>query len=246
VLSSTMPEMVVKNPNAPCVQPPPGVTWQDYDGPFAKTVGIFARRLERRSVQPPSSSPSRLKPGTFLCTLKVKAKFKLFIDDSIDPVTFLSAGYNAVISQAQNNQPAFGQGFAGYGKRYAANLAGSSSSAFFKDFFYPTIFAQDPRYYRLARGTTRQRVLHALEHSVVAHNVDGRRSFNAIEWFGDVSTTVLSNTYLPNNRRGVAPVAESVGLSVANDAGFDVLREFWPEIAKKFKLPFRDRNEPSN
>ena len=239
-----MPEQVVKNPNGLCVQPPPGVSWQDYDGPFAKTVGIFARRLERRSVHPPSPSPSRFKPGTLLCTLTTEAKFRLFIDDSIDPTTFLSAAYNALISQAENDQPAFGQGFAGYGKRFGTNLAGSSSSAFFKDFFYPTIFVEDPRYYRLGHGTIRQRIFHALEHSVVAHDVYGGRSFNAIEWFGDISTTVLSNTYLPNNRRGVAPVMESVGFSVANDAGFDVLREFWPEIAKKFKLPFRERNQP--
>jgi hypothetical protein len=25
---------------------------------------------------------------------------------------------------------------------------------------------------------------------------------------------------------------------------FDVLRQFWPEIARKFQLPFRGQNEP--
>jgi hypothetical protein len=28
--------------------------------------------------------------------------------------------------------------------------------------------------------------------------------------------------------------------------GFDVLREFWPEIARKFKLPFRGQAEAQN
>jgi hypothetical protein len=32
-----------------------------------------------------------------------------------------------------------------------------------------------------------------------------------------------------------------VGYSVANDMAWDVLREYWPEIARKFKLPFRTR-----
>jgi hypothetical protein len=31
---------------------------------------------------------------------------------------------------------------------------------------------------------------------------------------------------------------------VAQDAGYDVLREFWPEITRKFKLPFRDKPQP--
>jgi hypothetical protein len=34
-----------------------------------------------------------------------------------------------------------------------------------------------------------------------------------------------------------------VGFSVANDMGWDVLREFWPEIAHKLKLPFRTHEE---
>jgi hypothetical protein len=55
---------------------------------------------------------------------------------------------------------------------------------------------------------------------------------------------VLSNTYHPDNKRGFAPAAQNVGLSVASDMGFNVLREFWPEVARKFKLPFRDQNEP--
>ena len=39
------------------------------------------------------------------------------------------------------------------------------------------------------------------------------------------------------------PAARGVGFSVAQDMGFDVLREFWPEIAHRFKMPFRDLPE---
>ena len=64
--------------------------------------------------------------------------------------------------------------------------------------------------------------------------------FNFSEWLGTTSAVVLSNVYHPGNKRGIEPAAEGVGYSVAWDVGFDVLREFWPEIAKKFRLPFRD------
>jgi hypothetical protein len=30
---------------------------------------------------------------------------------------------------------------------------------------------------------------------------------------------------------------------VLQDMGFDVLREFWPELARKFNLPFRGVRE---
>jgi hypothetical protein len=38
-------------------------------------------------------------------------------------------------------------------------------------------------------------------------------------------------------------VARRAGYAVTSDMGFDTLREYWPEIARKFKLPFRDQNQ---
>jgi hypothetical protein len=215
------------------------VSWKDYRGPFAKVVGTFARKLERKSVRQP-----HYKPGARLCTLVLKDKFILFVEDTIDPVTFLNAGFNAGISQAENDDPSFGQGAAGYGKRFGANLAGQASSEFFKDFAYPTIFSEDPRYYRLGQGSFRKRLFHAVSHSVIAYRENGTEMFNFTEWLGTSSAVALSNTYHPDNPRGFAPSAERVGWGVANDIGYDVLREFWPEIARKFKLPFRHEANP--
>jgi hypothetical protein len=225
-----------QNPKGPCIEPAPGVSWRDYQGPYAKTVGIFARKLERRTVHDP-----HYKAGAALCTLEVKDKFILFVEDTLDPATFLSAGFNAGISQAENDDHSYGQGAEGYGKRFGANMAGAATSGFFKDFAYPTIFAEDPRYYRLGEGNGGKRFFHAVEHSYLAHRENGRNMVNFSEWLGTASAVVLSNTYHPDNRRGFSPAAQRVGYSVASDIGYDLLREFWPEIARKFKLPFRDR-----
>ena len=227
------------NATAPCVQPPPMVRLEDYDGPLKKTVGTFARPLERKSVHPP-----HYKPGAILCTLKFKDKFKLFVQDSLDPVTFLATGFSAGLDQAENSDPSYGQGAAGYGKRFGAEFAGQASSTFFKDFAYPWIFSEDPRYYRLAHGRPRTRLFHALEHAVVAHRDNGKRMFNFSEWLGTATTVVLSNTYHPDAQRGFSPAVQRVTFSILQDAGFDVLREFWPEISHKFKLPFRGESEP--
>jgi hypothetical protein len=37
-----------------------------------------------------------------------------------------------------------------------------------------------------------------------------------------------------------------VGSGIGEGIGFDVLREFWPEIARKFKLPFRGEGASAN
>jgi len=232
-------QAIVRTPGGPCIQPPPTVSWDDYQGPFAKAVGIFGRKLELKSVRSP-----HYKPGAVLCTLTVKDKFVFFLQDSVEPANFLIAGFSAGIGQAKDDDPSYGQGAAGYGKRFGASLADQTSGEFFKDFVYPTIFSEDPRYYRMAHGAFGKRLFHAVSHSVVAYREDGTRMPNFSEWLGTASAVVLANTYHFDNRRGFAPAAERFSYAVGSDIGADVLREFWPEIARKFKLPFRDRNVP--
>jgi hypothetical protein len=232
--SAHLPEEASKNVTAPCVQPAPMVRLEDYNGPLKKLVGTFARPLERKAVPLPN-----YKPGLKLCTLKLKDKFALFVQDSLDPVTFLGAGFDAGMDQAEDTDPSYRQGAQGYGRRFGAELAGQTSSRLFKDFAYPSIFSEDPRYYRLGHGPTGRRLLHAMEHVVIAQRDDTKRMFNFSEWLGTSSAVVLSNTYHPDNQRGFVPATRRVGYSVLQDMGFDVLREFWPEVSRIFKLPFR-------
>jgi len=240
-VETTLPtqEEAQQNPQAPCAQPAPMVGWQDYQGPFNKVVGAFGRRLDRTSVHPP-----HYKPGELLCSLTTKGKFFLFAEDSADPVAFLGAAFNAGIDQAEDSDHSFGQGAAGYGKRFGAEMADNASSEFFKEFLYPTIFSEDPRYYRLAHGGTGTRLLHAVEHVVVAHQENGRLMFNFSEWLGSASSAALSDVYHPDNKPGIGPAARNAAYGMAQNVGFDVLREIWPEIARRFKLPFRGQNEP--
>ena len=223
----------------PCVPQPPLVRLQDYDGPLAKTVGLFSRKLDLKAVSPPQGQP-----GVTLCSLHLDSKFLLFVRDTFEPVTFAAAGFGAGIDQAYNRDPSFGRGAAGYGKRFGAEFADQASFKFFKDFAYPAIFSEDPRYYRLVHGSGRRRLLHAVDHAFLAHRDNGAVMFNASEWLGTASEVALSNVYHPENERGFGPAAEQVSYNVLEDIGFDILREFWPEISHKLKLPFRDEPAP--
>jgi len=234
-----LPGQVVLNPRGQCVQPPPMVQLQDYDGPLYKVIGTFTRKLDRLSVRDP-----HYKAGLVLCSLEIKDKLFLFLRDSVDPETFLAAGFDAGISQAENDDPSFGQGGEGYAKRLGAGYTDEVQFRFFKEFAYPTIFSEDPRYYRMGQGPVGRRFLHAVTHSVVAYNDHSRPMFNVSEWLGEISGVSLSNLYHPGARRGFAPAAEGIGYDVALDIGYDELREFWPEVARKLHLPFRDQNEP--
>ena len=62
-------------------------------------------------------------------------------------------GTQAGISQAQNEFGEYGQGTAGYAKRYGATFTDSFDSNFFSNFSNPVLFKQDPRYFRLGKAT---------------------------------------------------------------------------------------------
>jgi hypothetical protein len=223
-----------------CLEPPPMVRWQDYDGPFAKLVGTVAGKLDRTSVHLPN-----YKPGDVLCSLGVKDKFILFVQDTIDPITVLNVAFNSAVDQAEDSEPRFGQGMKGYGKRLGANEASDASGRFFSEFLFPTMLSEDPRYYRLGRGSGGRRLLHALEHAVVAHRDSGGRMPNISEWAGTTSGVLLSDLYHPGTTHGAGSIATQVSWDILQDTGFDVLREFWPEIARKFHVPFRAASEPT-
>jgi hypothetical protein len=224
-----------------CVQPAPMVKLQDYDGPFEKTVALFTRKLELTAAPPPI-----YEQGVKLCSLHVQDKFVLFVRDTVDPVAFVQVGANAGFDQATNRDPTFGQGAAGYSKRFAASFADQASLKFFKDFAYPSIFSEDPRYYGLFEGNPGRRFWHAVGHTFVAHRDNGDRMFNFSEWLGTASVASLSNLYHPGNRRGFGSTSEQMGYDIAEDMGFNLLREFWPQITHTFRLPFRIEPVPSN
>ena len=238
------PDLAVDGPleksgPAQCLEPPPLVRWEDYEGPFKKMVGPLARKLEQKSAQPP-----RYKPGAVLCSLEVKDKFRLFVRDTFEPISFLSAAFDAGLDQAGGRDPSFGQGASGYGKRFGTSYAGQATWRFFTDFAYPSLFSEDPRYYRSGQGSARRRILHAMGHTFVAHRDNGRHMFHYSEWLGTASSAALSNIYHPGEDRGFSRYAGQVGFAVMQDMGLDVLREFWPEIARKFRMPFRDVQQP--
>jgi hypothetical protein len=224
----------------PCAQPARMFDMHDYTGPFSKRLATPQEKVGATSLRLPDGG--NLRP----CPLNAGEKFSLFVHKSTRPTAFLHAGWDAGLSQIQNDDPTFGQGAEGYGKRYGAAVADKTSRNFFGAFLYPTIFSQDPRYYRLGSGTGGERFRHALTGVFVAHSDSGGTMPNYSEWLGTASYKALGNLYHPGNSRGFVPTAKRTGISIGTDVGWDVAREFWPEIAHKLHLPFKNREYSEN
>ena len=78
----------------------------------------------------------------------------------------------------------------------------------------------------------------------MAHHDNGKHMFNFSEWMGAATAVAVSDGLHPGNEHGFGPGAKWASFTVVTDMGLDVLREFWPEIARKLKMPFREKQKP--
>jgi len=85
--------------------------------------------------------------------LTSKQKFSLAARGTFDPVSMTGVGFAAGLEQANNSYPGYGQGAAGYSKRFAAKFVDGRTSDFLTHAVFPSLFHQDPRYYYQGSGS---------------------------------------------------------------------------------------------
>ena len=160
-------------------------------------------------------------------------KFHLFGKSSFDPFAYAAAGLQAGLGQATNEFPGYGQGAAGYGKRYGASLADQVSSNFFANFLYPTLLKEDPRYFRLGEGSIKHRIGYSLVQEFVTRTDKGTRRFNFSNALGAFSSGGLSNVYYPATDRGLGLTMSRSAISLLYGSAGGLVDEFWPDIDRK-------------
>jgi uncharacterized lipoprotein YbaY len=134
--------------------------------------------------------------------LTTKQKFSLAARGTFDPVAIIGVGLAAGIEQANNAYAGYGQGAAGYSKRFAAKFVDGRSSDFLTHAVFPSLLHQDPRYYYQGSGSIKSRLMHAVSSAFVARSDSGRTVFNSSYLLGDMSAGALSNLYYPKANRG--------------------------------------------
>lgn len=173
--------------------------------------------------------------------LTAKKKFTIAAKDSFDyPVYFLSGVFSG-ISQLENQNPSFGQGLKGYGKRYGGAFGDQCIGNMMTEGLFPSFLHEDPRYYRIGSGSTLHRIGYAATRIFVVHTDSGRQRFNFSEVLGNSTATAISNLYYPETRN-VRDNLQKLGLQLGTDALSQVLKEFWPDV--KRRLAERHKAQP--
>ena len=160
-------------------------------------------------------------------------KFKVVGRESFDYVQLPWYGFLAGVSQAQNSERGYGQGAAGYGKRFGAYFADGAIESFMTGAVLPSILREDPRYFQSGQGGFWTRTGYAVSRIFVTRTDAGNNRFNTSEVVGSALSSAISTySYHPREDRTLANTASVWGSLLGYDTLTLVGREFWPDIRR--------------
>jgi hypothetical protein len=186
--------------------------------------------------------------------LTTAQKFKVVARGSFDKIEFPWYGILAGISQAENSEPGYGQGWEGYGKRYASAFADGTIENFMVAAVMPSLLHEDPRFFQTSEGSFSHRAGYAVSRIFVTRTDSGHSRFNYSEIIGSALSAAISTnsyhprsfittrydpttnmlTYVHNASSRTLPNTLSVwGTQIAYDTITIVIKEFWPDIHRK-------------
>jgi hypothetical protein len=242
----TQPQAPAQSQPTPSAQPTPSD--KDKQGQSTGTQGKVAGTSNDRLFY---ALPNflTLQNTEKLPPLSVKDKFKVVALGTFDPVQYPWWGLVASISQAENSEPAFGQGWLGYAKRYGTTAGDSTIENFMVGAVFPSILRQDPRFYQSGKGGFPRRVGYAVSRIFVSRTDSGHAEFNFSEVFGSATAAAISTySYHPKSTfvrtptnphefigsdRTLTNSASVWGTQVGLDAITIVIKEFWPDVHRK-------------
>lgn len=158
--------------------------------------------------------------------LTAAQKFQIGLKTITDPVVLIDTGLGAGIGQWRNNNPEFGQGLEGYGKRYGALYADRVSGILIGHSLMHSIFRQDPRYFYKGTGSFRSRALYAIGMAFVRKGDNGHWQPAYSDVVGGAAAGELSSLYYPRTSRPVRRLGDNILLGFGGRAADNLLHEF--------------------
>jgi hypothetical protein len=199
--------------------PPSNPTGQQDENP-KRILGIIP------NFQTKDDTPQNQPP------LSVKEKYNLAWHQTVDFSAHIGNAFQAMLQQASDGQPHYGQGWGPYAERFGAAEGDQATSAFFIFGFLPHVLHDDPRYFRKARGSAWSRIRYSATRTVITRTDSGNSTFNVPQVAGQLFQQSISTIYYPPVDRTAERVFQNWGISLAYNSAYNVLKEFYPDFLR--------------
>ena len=159
--------------------------------------------------------------------LSTTQKYRLTLRTLFDPANFAVSAIVAGGELASRSYPGFGQGAAGYGRRFGASFGDGATNILLTDAILPSLLHQDPRYFYKGSGSFVSRLGYVLKQAVEQRGDNGHWQPAWSNTVGDVGSALISNTYYPHTQTSWGKVTgENFGVAIASQGMANLLQEF--------------------
>jgi hypothetical protein len=153
-----------------------------------------------------------------------------------------AAGYEAIlrsvasagIRQAEGTPKEWGGGAEGYGRR-----VGHSFAEHFIDrtlqYGISSALHEDNRYFVSGETGFFHRTKYAIKSTLFARHDNGNQYVSISRIGGVAGASFISREWQPRSTNSAGDGAVTFGLTMASEVGFNVFREFWPDLKRHFR-----------
>jgi hypothetical protein len=183
--------------------------------------------------------------------LRPKQKFQLMLKSTTDPFIFAEDAILSGIGQARDTNDGttitvnpdgtrtyrrwgFGQGAAGYFKRFGASYADTADGNFWGNAVLPVLLREDPRYYRKGTGSFWSRFSYSASTAIWCRRDNGSWGPNYANVAGNFISGGISNAYYPDEVGGAEKtIIGAVTVTAEGIIGSELV-EFLPDLQRHF------------
>ena len=165
-------------------------------------------------------------PDAVLPPLTTKQKYWIFwrrtFDESLPVEALMFAGG----SQAMQYSPKYGDGPGPFAERFGSYAGSIASSSLFTDALLPSMFHQDPRYFRKGRGSVMSRLWYAVKSEAWTRNDNGTMGVNVSGLLGFGMSTALTDAWYPRSSVTLSSTMTRYAIKMGVSVMLNVVREF--------------------
>ena len=165
--------------------------------------------------------------GKNAAPLSPRQKFHLSFKMLIDPATFSGVGITAGIQQSINSYHQFGQGSAGFTKRFGAAYGTAATNLLITAAAAEALLHQDPRYFYSGEGTTAQRAWYAVKSAFRTKGDNGKWQPPYAGLIGTVAAAEISTHYYPGSRTQYTLLGRTLMFHFAGSVGLNLAEELF-------------------
>jgi hypothetical protein len=194
----------------------------------AESTGADSGVIGAPSIAPKATQPVGFKP------LTASERLRLYLKRTYGPLSIVQSAAGAGISQWRGAPKEWKQGAEAYGDRFGNSYAKHVIRGTL-EYGASAMLHEDNRYVPSLDTGFLKRTRHAIASTFVARNDAGHEHFAYSRFGSALGAAFISRIWQPPSRNGAGDGLYSFGITMANGMGWDILREFWPDVRRGFK-----------